>query len=107
LFPSDSADADKSAPMSALKRATILVVKGIGLIAALGFLASPVTTYPGILWFGASIIIGVLSIGALAYLDDDFPKKHGNDGYWPKPLDWNRSPNNSAEEKLPDNRPGH
>src|SRR5262249_26193939 len=99
LVSSNSEGADAAVPMSFLKRAIILVIKGIGMIAALGFLVSPVTRYPGILWFGASIVVGFLCIAALSYLDDDFMKKHRNEGYWPKPLDWSRSPNNSSNEK--------
>lgn len=90
--------------MSGLKHATIVIIKGIGIIAALGFWFFPVTTYPGILWFGASIVVGLLCIAALAYLDDDFIKKHGNEGYWPKPLDWSSSPNNSTNQKPTDSR---
>jgi hypothetical protein len=88
--------------MSGLKRAIIVVIKGIGILAALGFWVSPVTTYPGILWFGASIVVGLLCLAALAYLDDDFIKKHGNEGYWPKPLDWGTSANDSTNEKRTD-----
>ena len=57
------------------------------------------TTNTGILLFGASIVVGFLCVIALSYLDDDFPKGNRKEGYWPKPLDWGRSPNNSTNEK--------
>jgi len=88
-----------------MKRAIILVLKAIGIIAALGFWAAPVTTYPGILWFVASIVVGLICFAALTHLDDDFVKTPGNEGYWPKPLDWSSSANNSTNEKPTDIRP--
>ena len=88
--------------MSTLKRATVVVIKGIGVAAAVGFLASPVTTYPGIVWFGVSIVIGVLCLVVVGYLDDDFIDKHGNKGYWPKALYWNTSAKNNGNEKSTD-----
>jgi hypothetical protein len=84
--------------MSTLKRATILVLKGSALIAALVFGFSPVTTNTGILLFGASIVVAFVCVIALSYLDDDFPKATGNEGYWPTPLDWS-TPNDSTNEK--------
>jgi hypothetical protein len=102
LLPSNSSDSDTSAEISGTKRATIWVIKGVGIIAALGFCFSPVTTYPGILWFGASIVVGLVCIAALGHLDENFPKKHGNEGYWPKPLDWSGLANNSTDEKPKD-----
>ena len=90
--------------MSTLKRATIVVIKGIGVIAVLAFGFSPMTTNTGILLFGASIVVGFFCVIALSYLDDDFPKESGKEGYWPKPLDWSRSPNNSTRENPTDSR---
>jgi hypothetical protein len=104
LLSSNFANPDTPAEISGLKRATILIIKGVGIIAALGFWFSPVTTYPGILWCGASIVVGLLCIAALTQLDDDFIKKNENEGYWPKPLDWNSSPNNNTNEKPTDSR---
>ena len=54
--------------------------------------------------FGASIVVGFLCVAALCSLDDDFPKGNGEEGYWPKPLDWIRSPNRSTNEKPTDTR---
>ena len=90
--------------MSGLKRVTIVIIKGIGIIAALAFWLSPVTTYPGILWFAAAIVVGLLCVVALSALDDDSTSNHGHEGYWPKPLDWSSSPNDSVDEKPTDSR---
>ena len=84
-----------------VKRATIAFVKGVGILAGIGFLLSPVTTYPGILWFVGSIVVGLISVVALGNLDDEFVKKHG---FWPKPLDWSRPSNDSTEDKPRDTR---
>jgi hypothetical protein len=44
-----------------------------------------------------------LCAAALAYLDDDFLKKHSKDGYWPsKPIDWGK-PDNSDGPKTHEN----
>jgi hypothetical protein len=98
-LPSNSADVVAPEKMSGLKRATIVVIKGIGIIAALGFWFFPVTRYPGILWFGASIVVGLLCIAALSWLDEGFTTKYGKEGYWPKPLDWNKSPKDSTDDR--------
>ena len=90
---------DTPVRMSTLKRAAIMVIKGTGAIAVLVFGFSPMTTNTGILLFGASIVVGFFCVIALSYLDDDFPKGNGKEGYWPKPLDWSRSPNNRTNEK--------
>lgn len=92
----------KDAGISGLKRVTIVVVKGIGIIAALAFCFSPVTTYPGILWFAAAIVVGLLCVMALSALDDDSISKYGPEGYWPKPVDWSSLPNDSADKKPTD-----
>jgi hypothetical protein len=84
--------------MSTLKRAAILVLKGSAIIATLVFGFSPVTTNTGILLFGAAMVVTFVCVIALSYLDDDFPKATGNEGYWPKPLDWS-TPNNSSNER--------
>ena len=96
LVGSDSAESPVS--VSTLKRATIVVIKGIGAIAALVFWFSRIATNTGILLFGASIVVGFLCVIALSYLDDDFPKGDRKEGYWPKPLDWGASANHSNEE---------
>lgn len=93
---------DTPVRMSTLKRATIVLIKGIGAIAVLVFGFSPMTTNTGIFLFGASIVVGFFCFIALTYLDDDFPKVSGEEGYWPKSLDWNRSLNNSTNEKPTD-----
>ena len=104
LLSSNSTDPGAPAEMSGLKRVTIVVIKGVGIIAALAFCFSPVTTYPGILWFAAAIVVGLLCVVALSALDDDSISKHGHEGYWPKPLDWSSSPSDSADEKPTDSR---
>jgi hypothetical protein len=82
-----------------------VVIKGIGIIAALAFCFSPLTTYPGILWFAAAIVVGLLCVVALSPLDDDSISKHGTKGigqsHWG---DWSGSPNDSADEKPTDSR---
>lgn len=97
-----STSEDSGNYVNGLKRGMIVVIKGLGIMAALGFLVSPVTRYPGILWFGASIVVGLLCFAALAYLDDDFIKEPRNKGFWPQPLDWNNSANNHTNEKTTD-----
>ena len=105
LIASDSVGT--TAKVSGLKRATILILKTIGVIAALTFWLSRITTNLGILLFVASIVVGGLCLAALSYLDDNFLKEHMNKGgYWPaKPLDWGAAPNENTAEKRPDNRP--
>ena len=73
--------------VSALKRVAIVVLKGIGGIAALVFWFSRITTNTGILLFGISIVVGILCVIALSYLDDDFLKGSVKERLWPKPLD--------------------
>jgi len=46
LLPSNSQDAGTSVDMSGLKRAIIVVIKGIGILAALGFWVSPLNHIP-------------------------------------------------------------
>jgi hypothetical protein len=93
---------DTTVGISSLKHATILVIKGIGAIAALVFWFSRITTNTGILLFGASIVVGFLCVIALSYLDDDFLGGTGKNGYWPKPLDWGRARNNTVNDKPTD-----
>ena len=87
-----------------MKRASIFIIKAIGVVAALTFAFSRFTTYMGILLFGASIVVGFLCLAALRYLDDDFLKEHmKNEGYWPsKPSDWGTGRNDSTGEKRTD-----
>lgn len=86
-----------------MKRATIFVIKAIGVVAALTFTFSRFTTNMGILLFGASIVVGFLCLAALSYLDDDFLKEHMNKGYWPsKPIDWGTARNDGTGEKRTD-----
>lgn len=100
----DSAHTDAVPRVSFLKRAIILSIKAIGIIAALTFWFSGLSTNFGILLFGASIVVGGLCLGALSYLDDDFFKDHmKNVGYWPsKPIDWGTPRNDSTAEKPTD-----
>ena len=93
---------DPPVRVSALKRVAIVVLKGIGAIAALIFWFSRITTNTGILLFGASIVVGFLCVIALSYLDDDFLKGNGKEGYWPKPLDWGISANKTTNDKPTD-----
>ena len=104
LLSSNSTDPGAPAVMTGLKRITIVAIKGIGIIAGLAFWFAPVTSYPGILWFAGSIVVGLLCVVALSALDDDSISKHGREGYWPKPLDWSSSPNDSSDEKPTNNR---
>jgi hypothetical protein len=87
LVPSDRAPEKPAARDSVLKRTTIFIIKAIGVVAALTFAFSRFTTNMGILFFGASIVIGFLCYAVLSYLDDDFLKEHVNEGSGPsKPL---------------------
>ena len=95
---------DTPVRVSALRRVAIVVLKGIGVIAALVFWFSRITTNTGLVLFGASIVVGFFCVIALSYLDDDFPKRTGKEGYWPRPLDWAGHPNNSTNEKPTDSR---
>ncbi len=99
LIASDSAGT--AAKVSGLKRAIILIIKATGVIAAITFWLSRITTNLGILLFVASIVVGGLCLAALSYLDDDFLKEHmNNGGYWPsKPIDWSPAPHESAEKR--------
>ena len=99
-----SDSADTPVRVCTLKRAAIVIIKGIGAIAALAFWFSRITTNTGILLFGASIVVGFLCIIALSYLDDDFIKGNGKEGYWPKPLDWGASANDRTNEEPKDSR---
>ena len=78
LIASDSAGT--AAKVSGLKRGIILIIKTIGVIAALTFWFSRITTNLGILLFVASIVVGGLCLAALSYLDDNFLKEHMNTG---------------------------
>ena len=100
LLPSDPTPDNPASRVSVLKRATIFIIKAIGVVAALTFAFSRFTTNMGILLFGASIVVGFLCLAALSYLDDDFLKEHMNEGYWPsKPIDWGTARNDSTGEK--------
>jgi hypothetical protein len=101
--PSDSADT--LVRVSTLKRISIVVIKGVGAIAALVFWFSRITTNTGILLFGAAIVVGFICVIALSYLDDDFPKGNGKEGYWPKPLDWGTAGKGTINDKPTDSRP--
>jgi hypothetical protein len=102
LLTSDSPHIDGVARVSLLKRAVILSIKAIGIVAALTFWFSRLSTNLGILLFGASIVVGGLCVVALSYLDDDFLKDHTkNEGYWPsKPIDWGTTRSDSAEKPM-------
>src|SRR5438477_9187867 len=103
LLPSNATPDNPAARVSVMKRATIFIIKAIGVVAALTFAFSRFTTYMGILLFGASIVVGFLCLAALSYLDDDFLKEHTNEGYWPsKPIDWGTARNDSTGEKRTD-----
>lgn len=58
LLPSNPTPDNLAAKVSVMKRATIFVVKAIGVVAALTFAFSRFTTNMGILLFGASIVVG-------------------------------------------------
>lgn len=77
--------------MNYVRRAAIMILKGIGCIAAIVFWFSPLSTSTGLLLFAASIVVGLLCLAALSNLDDDFLARHGGEGYWPaEPLRWDR-----------------
>ncbi len=89
-----------------MKRAIILIVKAIGIVAAATFWVSRLTTNTGILLFAASIVVGGLCLVVLSYLDDDFLKGRANGGYWPsKPFDWGPAGNDSEAKKPKDSKP--
>lgn len=104
LVAADSADAP--VPVAALKRATIVALKAIGVMAGLVFWLSRVSTETGIVLFVASIVVLLLCFVALSYLDEDFMKKHDKEEYWPKPIDWGTSQgNNAANDNASNDRP--
>jgi hypothetical protein len=89
LLSADSVDTDAGARVGLLRKALILILKAIGIVAGLTFWLSRLSTDTGLVLFGASIVIGSLCVVALSYLDDDFLKDHKSEGYWPsKPIDW-------------------
>ena len=103
LLPRDSVDTDSGTKVSVLRKALILIIKATGIVAALTFWFSRLSTNIGLVLFGASIVIGGLCLVALSYLDDDFLKDHKNEGYWPsKPIDWGTARNDSTGEKRTD-----
>src|SRR5262245_27936485 len=102
LLPGHSVDIDPGAKVGVLRRAIILIIKATGIVAALTFWYSRLTTNIGLMLFGASIVVGGLCLVALNYLDDDFFKDHKNEGYWPsKPIDWDPGAQNPPTAKKP------
>ena len=102
LLPRDSVDTDAGTKVSVLRKAIILIIKATGIVAALTFWFSRLSTNIGLVVFGASIVIGGLCLVALSYLDDDFLKDHKNEGYWPsKPIDWGTEPQNPTTAEKP------
>ena len=96
---------DPPAKIGALRRVAIVLLKGVGGIAAVVFLLSRLTTNTGIFLFGASIVVGFLCIIGLSYLDDNFPDENGRGGYWPKVLVWGKPGSKAGNDKSTDIRP--
>ena len=66
--------------MSAIKRAAIMIVKGIAGVAAVGFWFWRPTTDTKALVFGVSIIVLLICVAVLSSLDDKFIDKHIKEG---------------------------
>jgi hypothetical protein len=86
--------------MSAIKRAVIMIVKGIAGVAAVVFWFWRPTTDTNALVFGVSIIVLLICVAVLSSLDDKFIDKHIKEGYWPsKPINWSPRPGDNGGDK--------
>jgi hypothetical protein len=70
------------------KRILIVVLKGIAGIAAIIAIFCPLGSFTQIFLFAASAAVALICYVALTNLDATHIEEYGEDGYWPKPLDW-------------------
>jgi len=94
----DAARPSKS--MSLARRILVIVLKGIAGIAAAVAIFCPLSTFTEISVFGVSVVLALICYFILTNLDETHIEEYVKDGYWPKPLDWNRPPEtrSSGEE---------
>lgn len=88
-----------SKPKSLPRKIFVLALKGLAGIAAVVALLCQLGTFLEILVFGASVAMAFLCYAVLTNLDETHVDEYGNNGYWPKPLDWNASAKTQALAK--------
>ena len=67
----------------------MLALKGVAAIAAGVAILCPLSTSTEILVFVASLAVAITCYVVLTHMDETHVDESGNNGYWPKPLNWN------------------
>jgi len=79
-------------PKSLPRKILVLTLKGLAAIAAGVAILCPLSTSTEILVFVASLAVAIICYAVLTKLDETHFDESGNNGYWPKPLNWNTPP---------------
>jgi hypothetical protein len=79
-------------PKSLPRKIFALALKALAGIAAGVAVLCPLSTFTEIVVFFASIAVAIICYGVLTNMDETHVDEYGNNGYWPKPLNWNASP---------------
>jgi hypothetical protein len=87
-------------PIGLGKQILVVILKGIAGVAAVIAIFCPLGSFTQIFLFAASVALALICYAALKNLDATHVEEYGKDGYWPKPLDWNRP---SKTDKSPEN----
>ncbi len=77
---------------SLLRKILALALKVLAGIAAGVAVLCPLSTFTEIIVFFASVAVAIICYGFLTNMDETDIDEYGNNGYWPKPLNWNASP---------------
>ena len=82
-------DDDPSNPVDLATRILIVILKAIAGIAAIVAILCPLGSFTQIFLFVVSGAVALICYVTLTHLDAIDVEKYGNEGYWPKPFDWN------------------